>query len=337
MVAGIETASAGITLRPTGDSGGDPGEPAILEVSHLAKSYGDFQAVRDLSFRIAPGEVFGFLGPNGAGKTTTLRMILGLMKADAGDVRLFGQPWSRPLLRRIGYLPEERGLYRRMRAAEAVAFFARLKGLDRRSAWRRARDLLERLGLGDVLRRRVENLSRGMAQKVQLAAAIAHGPDLLILDEPFSGLDPLNQQLIEGIFRTEAEAGRSIVFSTHTMQQAERLCRRVLILRDGAKAFEGTIEEARRLLPRRVRLEAPADLSFLARLAGVQALLPPAEGRRGWEVELANGTEPGALLAACVTHGVTPSRFDSSEPTLHEVFVAVAGAHGQDLPSEEAA
>jgi ABC-2 type transport system ATP-binding protein len=309
----------------------------VLEVSHLAKSYGGFRAVNDLTFEIGPGEVFGFLGANGAGKTTTLRMILGLMPSDAGVVRLFGRPWARPLLRRIGYLPEERGLYRRMRAAEAVAFFARLKGLDGRTARRRAVDLLERLGLGDVVDRRVENLSRGMAQKVQLAAAIAHGPDLLILDEPFSGLDPLNQQLIEGIFRAEAAAGRAIVFSTHTMQQAERLCRRVLILKDGAKAFEGTVEEARRLLPRRVRLEAPADLSFLAVLPGVSALEAPTDGRRGWEAVLTTGTEPGALLAACVERGVIPTRFDSSEPTLHEVFVAVAGAAGEDLPADEAA
>jgi len=297
----------------------------VLEVESLSKSYGDFPAVRALSFAVAPGEMLGFLGPNGAGKTSTLRMVLGLLKPDAGSVRLFGAPWSRAMLARIGYLPEERGLYKRMRAVEAVTYFARLKGLEAATARRRALALLERLGLAEAARRRIENLSRGMAQKVQLAAAIAHGPDLLILDEPFSGLDPLNQQLIEGILLGETRVGRSVIFSTHTMQQAERLCRRILILRRGSKAFEGSVEQSRRLLPRRVRLEAATDLSFIAALPGVERLEPPVEGRRAWEAVLGNGTEPGALLAACIAHGVTPTRFDASEPTLHEVFVAIAG------------
>ena len=297
----------------------------VLEVQNLSKSYGDFQAVRELSFAVARGEVMGFLGPNGAGKTSTLRMVLGLLRPDAGSVRLFGAPWSRAILPRIGYLPEERGLYKRMRAVEAVTYFARLKGLDPATARGRAHALLDRLGLAEAARRRIENLSRGMAQKVQLAAAVAHGPDLLILDEPFSGLDPLNQQLIEGILLGEAKAGRSVIFSTHTMQQAERLCRRILILRRGRKAFEGSVEESRRLLPRRVRLEAAADLAFIAALPGVERLEPPGDGRPAWEAVLGNGTEPGALLAACVACGVTPTRFDASEPTLHEVFVAIAG------------
>ncbi len=298
---------------------------AVLEVAGLDKSYGAVRAVNDLSFAVEPGEVLGFLGPNGAGKTTTMRMILGLLKPDAGSIHLFGNPWSREMLPRLGYLPEERGLYKRMRAIEAVVFFARLKGLPAPLARKKARAILERLGLGAVQRRRIENLSRGLAQKVQVAAAIAHEPDFLILDEPFSGLDPLNQQVIEEIIRDQARAGRSAIFSTHTMQHAERLCRRVIILRQGSKAFEGTVEDARRILPRRVRLEAASDLSFLARLPGIERLERPGHGGRIWEAVLAQGTEPGALLAACVAQGVTPTRFDASEPSLHEVFVAVAG------------
>jgi ABC-2 type transport system ATP-binding protein len=297
----------------------------ILEVAGLEKSYGQVRAVSDLSFALAPGEVLGFLGPNGAGKTSTMRMILGLLKPDSGSIHLFGQPWSRDALPRLGYLPEERGLYKRMRALEAVVFFARLKGLHAAAARKKARAILERLGLGAVMRRRIENLSRGLAQKVQVAAAIAHEPDFLILDEPFSGLDPLNQQTIEEIIRDQAKAGRSAIFSTHTMQHAERLCQRVIILRQGRKAFEGTVEEARRMLPRRVRLEAAADLSFLAGIPGIARLEAPRPGTAIWEAVLVQGTEPGALLAACVSRGVTPTRFDASEPTLHEVFVAVAG------------
>src|SRR5882724_6796845 len=167
---------------------------AMLEVAHLRKSYGEVAAVRDVSFSVEPGEVFGFLGPNGAGKTTTLRMIVGIMKVDGGTIRLFGQAPSRSALHRIGYLPEERGLYRRMTTGEVVTYFARLKGLDKATARRRTQTMLERLGLARFAGRRIETLSKGLAQKAQLAAAIAHGPELLILDEPFTGLDPLNQQ-----------------------------------------------------------------------------------------------------------------------------------------------
>jgi ABC-2 type transport system ATP-binding protein len=300
---------------------------AVLEVAGLDKSYGAVRAVNELSFAVEPGEVLGFLGPNGAGKTSTMRMILGLLKPDAGSIHLFGQPWSRDVLPRLGYLPEERGLYKRMRAIEAVMFFARLKGLPAALARKKARSILERLGLGAVQRLRIESLSRGLAQKVQVAAAIAHEPDFLILDEPFSGLDPLNQQMIEDIIRDQAKAGRSAIFSTHTMQHAERLCRRVIILRQGRKAFEGTVEKARRMLPRRVRLEALADLSFLESVPGIERLETPRDGGRIWEAVLGQGTEPGVLLAACVARGVTPTRFDASEPTLHEVFVAVAGGN----------
>jgi ABC-2 type transport system ATP-binding protein len=310
---------------------------SMLEVENLGKSYGAFQAVRDLSFSLARGEVLGFLGPNGAGKTSTLRMILGILKPDQGSVRLFGRAWTRSLLPRVGYLPEERGLYRRMRVIEAVTYFARLKGLHKPAARRNAMALLERLGLGEVARHRIESLSKGMAQKVQLAASIAHQPELMILDEPFTGLDPLNQQTIETLISETATAGRAVLFSTHTMQHAERLCRRILILRRGEKAFEGSIEESRRLLPRRVRLEAAEDLSFIAGLVGVSRLDPPGPGRPAWEALLAGNTEPGSLLAACMARGITPLRFDAAGPSLHEVFVAIAGESEtpEETPSED--
>jgi ABC-2 type transport system ATP-binding protein len=309
----------------------------VLDVADLRKSYGALPAVRDLRFAVTPGEVFGFLGPNGAGKTTTLRMILGMVRPDAGTIRLFGAPWSRAAMPRIGYLPEERGLYKRMRAAEAVAWFARLHGVERAEARRRAAGLLQRLGLAEAARRRVDALSKGMAQKLQFAAAMAHGPELLILDEPFSGLDPLNQELVEAVIRAEAAAGRSIVFSTHSMAFAERLCRRILILRRGEAAFSGTVAEARRLLPRRVRLEAEADLGFLAGLPGVRSLAPPGQGRAGWEAVLEQGSEPGQLLAACIARGAVPTRFDAAEPSLHDVFVTVAGGDPTAVGEDRAA
>ncbi len=283
--------------------------------------------------------MLGFLGPNGAGKTSTLRMILGILKPDRGTVRLFGEAWSRAQLPRLGYLPEERGLYKRMRVAEVIAYFARIRGLDKARARRNAMALLERFDLADVRASRVESLSKGMAQKVQLAAAIAHEPELLILDEPFTGLDPLNQQTIEALIRDHAAVGRAVLFSTHTMQHAERLCRRILILRNGEKAFDGSIEDSRRLLPRRVRLEATHDLSFIAGLPGVTRLDPPVPGRSSWEALLARNAEPGQLLAACMARGITPLRFDAAGPSLHEVFVAIAGAeaNGEEADDGEAA
>ncbi|MFO1057328.1 MAG: ATP-binding cassette domain-containing protein [Dongiaceae bacterium] len=305
---------------------------AVLEVTDLHKSFGAVPAVRGLSLAVRPGEVFGFLGPNGAGKTSTLRMILGMMQPDAGSIRLFGAPWSLAVLPRLGYLPEERGLYRRMRAADAVAWFARLQGLDRRTARRRTAALLERLGLAAVARRRIDTLSKGMAQKLQLATALAHEPELLILDEPFSGLDPIAQEAVEAMIREQAAAGRSVLVSTHGMALAERLCDRILILRRGETAFAGSVAEARRLLPRRVRLECGRDLGFLAALPGVRALHPPAPGGETWEAVLGQGAEPGALLAACIAEGAVPTRFDAAEPSLHEVFVAVAGGDAAPDP-----
>ncbi|MBP6014249.1 MAG: ATP-binding cassette domain-containing protein [Alphaproteobacteria bacterium] len=298
---------------------------AVLELSGVTKRYGDFLAVDGVSFDAPKGRILGLLGPNGAGKTSTLRMILGISQPNDGRIEIFGRQPGRAVQRRIGYLPEERGLYKRMSARDTVAYFAKLKGLWGGKARRRADQLLDELGLGHVKDRRIEALSKGMAQKVQLATAIAHEPDLVILDEPFSGLDPINQNELEAAIRRLANAGTTVLFSTHTMSHAERLCDRFVILVKGKKAFDGTLEDARAVLPRTIKLESPSDLGFLANVPGVAQVSPPTDGAKHWDIVLAKGADPQTVLAACFEQGVKLTRFDSSPPTLHEVFVELAG------------
>ena len=303
----------------------------IVELSHVTKRFGDFTAVSDLSFSLAKGSILGFLGPNGAGKTTTLRMMLGIFPPDEGAIRMLGRDVAQ-VRDRIGYLPEERGLYKRMRADAAIAYIATLKGMSRGAALARARVLLADFGLRDFAQVRIEGLSKGMAQKVQLLAAIAHDPEFVILDEPFSGLDPVNQSELESFIRKLAGEGKTILFSTHTMQHAERLCDRLIVLAKGRKVFEGTLDEARGLLPRRARIGADADLGFLASAPGVARATPPSPGQPCWTLDLKEGDDGSALLAACFQHAVPLTHFDVAPPGLHEVFVSLVGQ-----PQSEAA
>ncbi len=296
----------------------------VLELSRVTKRFGDFTAVDHLSFTLARGSILGFLGPNGAGKTTTLRMMLGIVPPDEGLIRVLGRDIA-SVRERIGYLPEERGLYKRMRADAAIAYIATLKGMKRAAALARARRLLDDFGLGAFARVRIEGLSKGMAQKVQMLAAVAHDPEFVILDEPFSGLDPVNQTELEAFIRGLATEGKTILFSTHTMQHAERLCERLIVMAKGRKLFEGTLDQARGLIPRRARIGADADLSFLQDVPGVLRAAPPAEGEPNWTLELAEGADGRALLGACFEKGVPLSHFDIAPPSLHDVFVSLVG------------
>lgn len=313
-------------MRRTG--GGVMGD-AVLELTGVTKRYGDFLAVDRVTFGAPKGRIVGLLGPNGAGKTSTLRMILGLTTPDEGAVSIFGKPPGRSVQRRIGYLPEERGLYRRMTARDTVIYFAKLKGMSARKARARADELLDELGLGYAKDRRIEALSKGMAQKVQLITAIAHEPELVILDEPFSGLDPINQNELESAIRGLAAEGTTVLFSTHTMSHAERLCDQFVILVKGRKAFDGTLTEARASVPRTIKLESENDLSFLIGVPGVSSVEPPTDKVHHWEVTMARGADPQLVLAACFEHHVKLTRFDSSPPTLHEVFVALANGDAE--------
>jgi len=237
---------------------------------------------------------------------------------------------------RIGYLPEEKGLYKKMKTWAIVAYFASLKGLDRKSAKARAFELLERYGLKDFANKPTDALSKGMGQKVQMLASIAHDPEFVILDEPFSGLDPVNQQVMEEIIRDMARRQRTILFSTHVMQHAERLCDRILLVARGKKIFDGTISEARGLLPRRVQLETEDDLSPLQSLQDVVSVkqVPVVNGHANgaphWELELRRSADPQLILQCCFEKQIRLRSFNQSDPSLHEVFVRLVGPEAKE-------
>ena len=306
-------------------------QPA-LELVDASKSFNGRAAVRRMSFVAPTGGVIGFLGPNGAGKSTTLRMALGVIKPDSGHARLFGAAVGPDALRNVGFLPEERGLYRRMNARSVIAFYARLKGMSHGASLARADELLEGYGLGAQRKTRISRLSKGMAQKVQILAAIAHRPDLIILDEPFSGLDPVNQQELEALIRAEHARGATIVFSTHVMEHAERLCDRLVIIGNGEKRFDGLVDEALALLPSRANLTvergfnvAPAlgSAGFVAAPQGVDA----DTSGDVWRVDIPQGRSPQDVLRAAIDAGAPIIAFSPVQTRLRDVFVSLTAKH----------
>jgi len=303
------------------------GRQAALKLEGIGKRYGDFEAVRDLSFEVAPGRICGFLGPNGAGKTSTIRMILGLVAPTSGRLSVLGEGDGRTVRARIGFLPEERGLYRRMTPVEAITFLASLKGLSQGEARRRARSLLEAHGLGHAMKRQIRSLSKGMAQKVQLLSALAHEPELVILDEPFSGLDPVNQQELETLIRGLAARGATVLFSTHVMQHAERLCEQVILMSGGRKVFDGAVETARSAAPRRLVLEGDISAEAAAALPGLAhvACEPLAGGGTRVTGVLAPGAPAQTPLRAAFERGLDITRFELKEPQLHDAFIVLTG------------
>ena len=284
---------------------------SVVAFRGVSKAYGDFRAVEDLSFAVAPGTIYGFLGPNGAGKTTSLRMMLGIIRPSAGEIEVLGSDSAMGVRERVGYLPEERGLYRRMTPVETIVYLARLKGMAAAAARKRAHT-------------RIEALSKGMAQKVQILATVVHAPELVILDEPFSGLDPVNQQVLEDLIVDLHREGRTVLFSTHVMQHAERLCDRLLLIARGRLAFEGTLAEARARLPRTIRLKTRSEAAALAALPGVAEVIADAAPGE-FELRLAPGADGEGVLRACFERGLALARFDMSEPALHDIFVALVG------------
>jgi ABC-2 type transport system ATP-binding protein len=300
---------------------------AALVVEGLTRRYGDFTAVDDVGFQAATGKILGFLGPNGAGKTTTLRMILGLVTPTAGRVTVLGESDFSLVRGRVGFLPEERGLYRRMTPVAAIAFLAGLKGVPGDQARKRARALLEAQGLGEAADRQIRFLSKGMAQKVQLLSTLVHEPDLVILDEPFSGLDPVNQQSLEALIRGLADRGATVIFSTHVMQHAERLCDRVVLMARGRKVFDGDVAAARASTPRTLTLEGAFDPADTSDLPGLEA---PAVTRLGsGAVRVVSGLRAGVpaqeTIRRAFAKGLDISRFEVREPTLHDAFIVLTG------------
>jgi ABC-2 type transport system ATP-binding protein len=300
---------------------------APLELRNVTKLFGDFRAVDDVSFSLPTGSIYGFLGPNGAGKTTTIRMILEIIKPTTGSISVLGHASALDVRQRIGYLPEEKGLYKKMKCWAVIAYFATLKGLSRKAAKQRAFELLERYGLKDFATKPTDALSKGMGQKVQMLASIAHDPEFVILDEPFSGLDPVNQQVMEDIIRDMAKRGRTVLFSTHVMQHAERLCDRILLMAKGRKIFDGTLAEAKRIIPRRARIETEDDIALLRELGDVVSVK---KSDAFWELELRENADPQSILQTCFARGIRLRSFNQSEPTLHEVFMRLVGPDAKE-------
>ncbi|HTM20741.1 MAG TPA: ATP-binding cassette domain-containing protein [Kofleriaceae bacterium] len=302
-----------------------------LRLDEVTKRYGEFTAVDRLSLEIPAGTIWGILGPNGAGKTTTLRMVNDILAPDQGRIEVLdGLAPGRDAARRIGYLPEERGLYPKMRVAAALTFFGELRGLTGREARRRAGAWLDRLELARWARNKVQDLSKGMQQKVQFAAALIHEPELLVLDEPWSGLDPINAEVLRTMVAEQKAAGRSVIFSTHGMEQAEQICDGVTIIARGRKVLDGRLAAIRREAStgRRVALGfagAPAAAAAEAVLADAALVRDRRVRRDHLEVELADGAGADALLAALVAAGVGLRRFEVVEPSLHQIFVDRVG------------
>ncbi|MCX9078661.1 MAG: ATP-binding cassette domain-containing protein, partial [Candidatus Methanoperedens sp.] len=287
-----------------------------------SKSYGDFKAVDDLTFEVYHGEVFAMLGPNGAGKSTTIRMILDILKPDAGSIEVLGGPLDDARKDRIGYLPEERGLYRNVPVIEMMEYLGTLKGLSTSEARRRSMHYLEQLELAEFAKKKVSELSKGMQQKVQFAVTVLHDPALIIIDEPFSGLDPVNTMVIKDLLLDFQKRGHAVVMSTHQMQQIEEMADRLLMINKGQQALYGRVDEVRRqyALPA-VVVEGEGNWSSLA---GVDRVEASENGRRGSLLFLKPGVEPDSVLAEIAARpDIHVQRFELAVPNLNDIFIQV--------------
>ena len=307
-----------------------------IEIDNASKRYAEHVAVRDLSLRIPRGAVYGLLGPNGAGKTTTIRMILNIIAPDSGSIRILGRPASDPSLTdHIGYLPEERGLYRKMQVRRVLRFLAELKGMKRDAADRRIDEWLERLDLKTAEKdwglSKIDELSRGMQQKVQFIGTLLHDPDLVILDEPFSGLDPINAQALKDTIVELRQRGKTIIFSTHLMDNAERMCDSVCIIARGEKVLDGPIADiktghgARNIA---LGLNGEPGTAVAAVFNDKSLVERVDDSNRYFEIELAREADPQALLQRIVATGASINRFEIVHPSLHQIFLERVGASG---------
>lgn len=298
----------------------------IVELQHVRKAYDTKVAVADLSFIIEPGTMFGLLGPNGSGKTSTIRMMIGITVPDSGAVSLFGKPFGRDALKRVGYLPEERGLYKKMTVLDQLVFLGQLHGLSAAVAERRAKEWCERLQIAGSMDKKTEELSKGMQQKIQFIATLLHEPDLIIMDEPFSGLDPVNATLLIDTLIELKEAGRTILFSTHRMDQVEKMCDEIALIHNGNLILSGSMAGVKAAYPRdRVQMTFTGDEAFL-RHPSIEHVKNYG-GRAEIKLRGLGGREPDAqpLLAEAIGRGTRITRFEVTEPTLEEIFIEKVG------------
>jgi ABC-2 type transport system ATP-binding protein len=293
--------------------------PAV-EVNHIVKSYKDKKAVDDLTFAVNQGELFGLIGPNGAGKTTTIRMLMDIIKPDAGSVTILGEKLSEASKNRLGYLPEERGLYRKLTVMESIIYLASLKGIERRAAEAKANALLEQTGMLPNKSKRIEELSRGMGQIIQFIITILHDPQLIVLDEPFSGLDPVNTEMLKTMLLQLRDRGKAVIFSTHQMSQVEELCDRVLMINRGRAVLYGNLVEIKsKYQSHSVILDARGETG---KVPGVSGQV----NHNGYVELLLDGTAtPQSVLEHLTKTGITINRFEIATPSLNDIFLELVG------------
>jgi ABC-2 type transport system ATP-binding protein len=295
-----------------------------LELRAVRKAYGNYVAVADLSFSIAPGTMFGLLGPNGAGKTSTIRMMIGITLPDSGEVRIFGEPFHRELLKRIGYLPEERGLYPKMKVIDQLIFLGEIRGLSHSEAKQRSFHWGERLEIAPHFEKKTQELSKGMQQKIQFIATLLHDPDFIIMDEPFSGLDPVNARLLEEVLLEIRHAGKTILFSTHRMDHVEKLCDSICVIHKGKAVLAGELRQVKSRYARDKVQIVFADGHPHDVLAN-NSLVHKLDRFEGYvQVQLAPGADSQQLLAA-LAQRARMDRFELMEPTLEDIFIEVVG------------
>lgn len=299
------------------------GDKVTLRVENVTKRFGDFTAVEDLSFNVKAGRVFGFLGPNGAGKTTTIRMIVGITAPDEGRIELFGQKFSHDLQERIGYLPEERGLYKKTKVQEQLRYFAALKGVSQKEADRRIDFWLDRMKLSEWKMKKTTDLSKGMQQKIQFVSTVLHDPDLLILDEPFSGLDPVNVGFMMDVIAEFKSAEKTIIFSTHLMETAEKLCHDIILINKSHKVLSGSLREVKESFGKNViAFRGTGGDEVLEDKSLVTQIVEHADEK---ELFLVENADSQVLLKKLIAAGAQITKFEIIEPSLNDIFIEQVG------------
>jgi ABC-2 type transport system ATP-binding protein len=297
-----------------------------LVIDHVSKQFGPIAALDGVTFRVEPGRIFGLLGANGAGKTTCMRIVLDILRPDSGSVTWQGTANTHLPRRTWGYLPEERGLYLRMRVMDVLRYFASLYGVSRADATREVEDWLDRFRIPEYRDRKVEELSKGNQQKIQFIAAILHDPEVLIMDEPFSGLDPVNSQLLKEAFLEMRDRGKTLIFSTHQMETVEELCEAIAIIDRGRVVVSGSVRDVRRAMGRQVvRLATDGDGNGTEWLSGLDGVTVTADRQDYVELAVPAGTDPERILRAALDRGERVTRFEIGEPSLEEVFIEHVG------------
>lgn len=307
-------------------------ENITLRVQNVTKRFGDFAAVNDLSFEVKAGRVFGFLGPNGAGKTTSIRMMVGITVPDEGSIELFGEKMSPNLQNRIGYLPEERGLYKKMKVVDQLKYFAELKGVSSSTADKRIDVWLERMGLSEWKKKKTTDLSKGMQQKIQFISTVLHEPDLVILDEPFSGLDPINVEFLINVIDELKSREKTIIFSTHLMETAERLCHDILLVNKSRKVVSGSVREIKESYGMNlIAFRGTNADRVIADPSLVEKIITHADEQ---ELHLVEGVEPARVLKALIETGANINKFEVTEPSLNDIFIEKIGGESAAAVSQ---